>query len=86
MTVEMPVYLSHVLHLCSSLLDGSICNEYDVSTSVAIHISLLNASMVAYMQTPFLSFIVLWSIHVGCCGLYPQLALGSSLGPDIITV
>ena len=30
MTVEMLVYLSHVLHLCSSLLDGSICSEYDV--------------------------------------------------------
>jgi len=30
--------------------------------SVAIHISLLYASMVAHMQTSFLSFIVLWFI------------------------
>jgi len=48
-------------------------------TSVDIHISLLHASMVALMQTPFLSFIVLWSMHVGYGGPYPQLAFGMSL-------
>jgi len=35
------------------------------SNSVAIHISLLYASMVAHMQNLFMSFIVLWSIPVG---------------------
>ena len=55
-------------------------------TSVDIHISLLHASMVALMQTPFLSFIVLWSMHVGYCGPYLQLTLGLSLEPDIMTL
>jgi len=55
-------------------------------TPVAIHISLLYASMVAHVHIPFLSFIVLWSIDVGCCGSYLQLALALSLGPDIMTL
>jgi len=86
MTVEMPVYLFHVLHLCSSLLDRFICSEYDVATSVAIHIALLYANVVAYMQTAFLNFIMLWSIHIGYYGPYLQLAFGMSFGPDIITL
>jgi len=65
-------------------------NPYAVNmmldTSAAIHISLLYVSMVAHMQAPFLSFIVLWSIHVGYCRPYLHLALGSSLGPDIMTL
>ena len=57
-----------------------------LGTSVAIHISLSYASMVAHMQTPFWSFIVLWSMHVGYCGSYLQLAFRTSLGPDIMTL
>ena len=56
------------------------------TTSVAIHVPLLYASIVAYMQTLFLYFIVLWSTHIGCCGPYLQLALGSSSGPQIMTL
>jgi len=57
-----------------------------LGTSVAIYISLLHANMVAHMHTPFLSFIVLWSMHVGYCGPYLRLAFRMSLGPDIMTL
>ena len=34
-------------------------------TSVSMHMSLLHDSRVAYMQDPFLSFIMLRSVHIG---------------------
>jgi len=66
-------------------MDSYVVNMM-TGTSMAIQISLLYAHMVAHTQTPFLSFIVLWFIHVGCCGPGLQLALGLSLGLDIVTL
>jgi len=68
-----------------SVLDGSICSEYNTGTSVATHISLLRANIVAQMLNPYSKFIVLWLIHVGYCCFQPQLSLGSSFGPVIMT-
>ena len=54
--------------------------------SMATYISLLHANMVGDMQDLYLSFIALWSLHVGSCSPYLQLPLGSSLGSDIMTL
>ena len=56
MTVEMPVYLSHVLHLYSSPLDGCICSECEVRYFCGIRISLVHARMVVHLYDLYCEF------------------------------
>jgi len=57
-----------------------------LGTFIASHIQLLHTSMIANMQIPIISFIVLQSLHVGYCGPHPQLPLGPSLEPHTINL
>ena len=84
--IEMSAYPLHVLLLCFSLLDGSICTDHDARYFCGTHISLLHAGIVAHMQDSFSEFHrvmvrthrLLWSLH--------KLPLRSSLGPDIMNL
>jgi len=64
MIIEMPAYFSHVLPLYFlSYMDPYTMNMMS-GISMATHISLLHASMVAHIQDPFSEF---HSVRIGTC-------------------
>jgi len=85
MTAEMPIYLSHVLYLCSSLLDGSICSAYDVRYFFG-HSHRFTICYCGSVHANPISKFHIWFIHICYCGPCLHLAFGMSLGPDIITL